>query len=232
MKRFACFILLLCLLLPLAACGGEGQAAIPHMPPAPPLPPRPDIHGTIPEPPIPWLRNEALTLEEAKLDSDFGPFVPRALPEEFYLQAAVRLVAADSQPWRHWQVTDGMYLQWGGPMQTIGVGRFAGQIELFLSKWPGEDSRRIVSIENAETWDLSFRTEGYPITDAMASPLFHAEHLTLEIVEARIETVDARYQTGAAGFGVLFGDVLMEIRAENLSPEQIWAMFEEIIRRV
>jgi len=162
-------------------------------------------------PEIPEIWTESRTLEEARLDPDFGDFVPVDAPYPFQFQRGNRSV---NQNW------NGMSLSWEAPWdenylttvfqswianRTSNVPPFALD-EIFLDKhyvhwtiaWVNEyDLSRIVSIYEPESWDFSLyplvqwadswrRFHEIPYGEAFHyNPVFFAEELTFEAVSSR-----------------------------------------------
>ena len=202
MKKWLSLIITLFLLLPLTACGEPP-------PPPPVITPSPTGQGV-----QEWLRQDILDLEEARLDPDFGAFVPTVIPGEFYFVVAARFVTPDEFPWWHpyfGDVRNGLSMGWDTPSGTDYV---TGSISLLISEVTEHDLTRIVSADNREAWE----------TDS--NPVFLAEELTPDIVEARVVWFGDRWWT--TGLSVLFGDVLVQIYTIGVSPEQVWAMLAEI----
>ena len=217
-------------LLSLTACIEE------NLPSAPPLTPPPPNHGTLPdepsiepsteppaEPPILWLRHDEYTLEEARSDPDFGPFILRVIPNEFQFRIAFRFIASDDWPMDAYSPRgrNGLFLAWDKY-----AGMDSSSIALNISEPTQRDFVRIVSPDDTKTWDLAYFGENHPIlvSEQMRSPVFFAEDLTPEIVAMRVGVEDHNMD-----FGLLFDDILVQIRGWGVSPEQIWAILDDLI---
>jgi hypothetical protein len=77
------------------------------------------------------------------------------------------------------------------------------------------------------TWQISKATE-----HDLARVVF-AEELTLDVIRARVSQADNR--DGTAGYrmnplSVLYGDVVVEVSASGLTPEEVWEMFRDLTR--
>ena len=248
MKKWLSLILVLVLLLFLAACGGDQHE--PH-----------ELHGSWPAPEIEWPRRENWDLEEARLDPDFGAFVPLAIPEGFIFREALRF----ETPGAEWflavwpgvgQADAGLLVEWSiseGEWRSASpceLSIYGGTFSWLISEATEGDLARLVSADNGEAWDVTQRSPSdiddsvvrvpatpteiveLPFWRGVQNPVFLAEDLTFEIVEARLAWVDfegyAHWASRGDGFGVLFGDVLVRASTWDISPEQLWAMLADI----
>jgi len=164
------------------------------------------------DPVIPELRSEQMTLAEARLDPDFGAFVPSDIPDELIFEFAHRsLTQHDDILWIEWQVPQDYddlydrYTQWiAARSPDAPVDPFE---EIF---WGGTSLRwrvstvrefeleRIVSVNAPEQYDWSLYPlvarpgdlrKFHEIPDAywfvFHEPVFLAEEFTLDVVQAR-----------------------------------------------
>ena len=218
MKKQLGFILLLLLLLSFAACDERQELHEPfHWHPSPP--PEPD-----------WLHVEKLSMQEARLDPALGAHVPFTFPDDFHFLFAHRIVTPGIYHWAGaWYMSSGIMINWqteGGHLRASPPNinaereRVAGRIELLISEATENDRTRIVSPDDDGGWEADW------------VPVFLAEELTPYAVEARFEWFDhfgdSYLITSGSGFGVLFGDVLVQIRTFSALPEEIWTMLAEI----
>ncbi|HBD86427.1 MAG TPA: hypothetical protein DC001_03270, partial [Clostridiales bacterium] len=76
------------------------------------------------------------------------------------------------------------------------------------------------------------RGESVPreLWEIVNDPIFRIEDLTLEVVQARAyEVSDAGDISGPRmRFGVLYGDILVEINVKGASPEAVFEMLQQI----
>ena len=170
------------------------------------------------DPVIPELRNETLTLEEARNDPGFGALMPQNIPDRFNFDSARRVVD---------QSTNGLFANWSA---------YPAFDNIFwsISKVTAHDRERIVSSDEREKFDLSL----YPIPWAFSvpeelrefvmNPVFIAEELTLDAIQARALSDERRGGLQIVNFGVLHGDVIINISADGLSPKQVWEMLAEL----
>ena len=164
-------------------------------------------------PELPDFRSESPTLEEARLDPDFGVFVPDYIPAGFYFEFSSRWVG---------QHEDHLYIEWHAPRdyaylytlyQQWSTER-AGE-ELFpfaqiawhtnvirwgISEVAEHDWERVVPVEEPIRYDWSL----WPDVDALwqleadvlsfFEPIFLVEELTFEVVQARFHGREWSYQ--------------------------------------
>jgi len=175
--------------------------------------------STLEDPIIPELRNDRLTLAEARLDADFGMFLPQHVPSGFTFETALRLVnTRDNSLFVHWsRGLDVISWRVGTPLES--------------------DLWNIVSANDREKFDVSLYS--IPWFDSVPaefryyfqSPVFLADEFTLDVIIART-MLGGSGRSGAAPrpettqFGVLFGDVLVEVSMTGVSPEEVWEMFQ------
>jgi len=167
------------------------------------------------DPVIPKLRYDSLTLEEARLDPDFGSFIPQAAPEGFVFESSYRIV--DTRQ-------NGLFTHWGKPNSYI---------EFAVSEATEYDRERIVSVSEREKYDMSLYT--IPFADSIPGelweyvndPVFIADEFSLDVIKARAYRADGRRGDAPAwrmGFSVLDNDVIIRVYAKGATPEQIWEM--------
>jgi len=171
------------------------------------------------DPVIPELRNEGLTLAEARLEADFGAFLPHNIPAGFTFESAHRLVNTRD---------NSLFTSWSSGFDFIS---WHVRTPLESDLWD------VVSVNDREKFDVSLYTTPWfgsvppEFHYYFQSPVFLAEEFTLDVVTARTRFVDSgrrdivpRWET--AQFGVLFGDVLVVVNMTGISPEEIWEMFQ------
>ncbi len=170
------------------------------------------------DPVIPRLRDETLTLEEAYADPDFGAFIPREPPAGYTLESARRFLNQESDSLQVSWSLGYDYLTWSASVPT--------QYEL----------DNIVGPEEREQYDLAL----YPIPHAdtvpeelrqvVDNPVFRSEELTPEMIRARAYQLADKGDTPGwrMHFGVLYGDVIVQVSAKGLSPDRVYAMLAAI----
>jgi hypothetical protein len=169
-------------------------------------------------PVIPNLRNDQLTLDEARNDPDFGEFVPGSVPARLNFESANRFINQDNNNLR---------ILWHS-LPNRGMDSITWQI----SKTTEHDLARIVFADEREKYEMA----QYPIPwadsvpeelrEVVLNPVFRAEELTLEIIQARAYSAGRRGSDAVSmQFSVLYGDVVVEVSAGGLTPEEVWEMF-------
>ncbi|SHN51544.1 hypothetical protein [Desulfitobacterium chlororespirans] len=177
---------------------------------------------TVFHPVIPELREERLTLGEARADADFGAYLPADLPEGFAFEDALRSIK---------QNEDALFVNWAKGM---------GYINWRVSLLEDKDQGRITSIAHKENYDLSLypipRADSVPgeLQDIVDNPIFLMDELTLDAVRARTyEIADAGDEPGQRmSFSVLYGDVLVEIGVKGAAPEGIFEILQGIKQEI
>ena len=230
------------------------------------------------DPTIPYMRSEVLSLAEARLDEDFGRFVPTAIPAGFgssFIHRSIREHEGENRMFMSWEASPDydylydVYTRWVAARTSAAEpwafnGIFWGNYRL---SWTIEvvmehDLERLVSTHERQKfdWALYPARERYPgdiwgthdipgeYWHTVWEPVFLAEDMNLDIVRAR-ELSRMSTTQGAWGddeddmnnvvmatpfsevvFGVLFGDVLVNVRAEGLSAEDVWGMFVGLVQ--
>lgn len=171
-------------------------------------------------PEIPEMRNEELSLEKARLEPDFGAYLPEDVPSRFGFVSAHRIIS---------QQSNSLYATWSVAYDHI---------SWRVSEPTDNDRERIVFANETEKYDLSLYS--FPLSDSVPeelreiveSPVFLAEELTPDIVKARAMYVDTDrgdIPGWRMSFAVLIGDVLVDINAKGATPEQIWEMLAGLV---
>ncbi len=157
-------------------------------------------------------RSDRLTLEEARADGTFGRFIPQTIPEGFLFESALR--TAD-------QSRNELFVCW---LKGMGALRWR------ISPLGDKGRARLTSVAATENYDLSL----YPIPwadsvpaglrEIVENPIFEIDELTTEVVNRRaLEIPDAGDEPGTRlHFGVLYGDVVVEIDSKGVPVEIIY----------
>jgi hypothetical protein len=169
-------------------------------------------------PVVPELCEDRLNLDEARLDADFGAYLPATLPEGFVFEDALRFIN---------QERNELNIYW-----TKGM----GYIDWHVSYPDDNDKARITSVADRKNYDLSL----YPIPRAgsvpndlreiVSNPIFLIEELTLDVVQARAyEIADSGDEPGARmRFGVLYGDILVELSVKGTTPKAVFDILQQL----
>lgn len=169
-------------------------------------------------PTIPELREDRLDLSQARADTDFGLYLPTAVPAGFHFEEALRFIN---------QERNELSALWRKGM---------GHISWRIAKLNATDTARITPVSDTQNYDLSLypipRAESVPdgLREIVDNPIFRSEELMLEAVRARAyEVVDAGDEPGERmRFGVLYGDILVEINVKGATPEAIYKILQQI----
>ena len=169
-------------------------------------------------PVVPELRDDRLSLDEARADADFGAYLPVTLPNGFVFEDALRYIN---------QEQDVLFVSW-----TKGMGYINWRVSLLED----HDKTRITSVADKKHYDLSLypipRADSVPddLREIVDNPIFLSEELTLEVVQTRAyEISDAGDEPGhRMRFSVLYGDILVEISAKGVSPDAMVNILQQI----
>ena len=171
------------------------------------------------DPVIPDQRFDELTLDEARLDPDFGAFIPSSVPSGFEFESSYRVVTTRE---------NSLSAHWGKPNNYM---------EFRILTASEYDREHIVSVNEREKYDMSLYS--IPLSESVPSELweyvndsvFLSDDLTLEIVKARATWVDNdRGDTPAwrMSFSVLYDDVLVRVGVKGATPEQVFEMLDNL----
>ncbi len=171
------------------------------------------LHPTIPE-----LRNDRLSLDEARTDADFGAYLPQYVPSGFIFESATRFINQKSN-----------YLS---ALWIKGM----GNIHWRVSPLEEDDKVRITSVDDTKNYDLALypipRAESVPgeLRKIVENPIFRIEELTLDTVRTRTyEVQDTGDISGPRmRFSVLYGDTLVELNVKGVSAQVMFDILQQI----
>ena len=169
-------------------------------------------------PVIPELRDDKLSLSEARSDIDFGKYLLVKPPKGFAFMDAYRFIN---------QVRNSLSASWSKGLNHV---------NWRVSYLSDSNKKRMTNIEDKQNYDLSLypipRVESVPqhLWGIVDNPIFKIEDLTLEVVKARTYFVeDAGDINGPRmSFSVLYGDVLVEITIKGVSADVIYETLKQI----
>lgn len=169
-------------------------------------------------PVIPELRNDPLSLDEARADADFGKYIPKTLPEGFTFESATRFVN---------QERNTLFVNW-----TKGMNSISWRVLLLKDN----DKTRITSVADTKNYDLALypipRADSVPdeLREIVDNPIFLLDELTLDTVRARAyEVSDSGDEQGPRmRFSVLYGNTLVELNAKGATPEAMLEILQQI----
>ncbi|HIT29067.1 MAG TPA: hypothetical protein IAD05_08180 [Candidatus Faecousia gallistercoris] len=164
---------------------------------------------------IPAWRSEELTLPEARQEADFAAYLPEDMPEGF---------------------------QWEGAWLEMGQGRYeltlnwsrdSADLSITVDRMPELRQSCMADLNDPATYDLRLypvpRGESIPEAywDSVQDPIFPAEAMTRDLLEARAEGWDG---TGSSfQFQILYPDgVLVRYRA-TMSLSELWLLLEPAV---
>ena len=164
---------------------------------------------------IPAWRSEELTLPEARQEADFAAYLPEDVPEGF---------------------------QWEGAWLDMGQGRYeltlnwsrdSADLSITVDRMPELRQSCFADLNDPATYDLRLypvpRGESIPEAywDSVQDPIFPAEAMTRDLLEARAEGWDG---TGSSfQFQSLYPDgVLVRYRA-TMSLSELWLLLEPAV---
>jgi hypothetical protein len=169
-------------------------------------------------PVVPELRDDRLSLDEARADVDFGAYLPSEIPLSFVFEDARRFINQEKNL---------LSANWSKGM---------GYINWRVSLLDDEDKTRITSVTNTKNYDLALypipRADSVPdeLREIVDNPIFLVDELTLDVVQSRTyEVSDSGDEPGQRmRFSVLYEDVLVELSVKGISPEIMFDIIQQI----
>lgn len=169
-------------------------------------------------PVIPELRNDSLSLAEARADADFGMYIPETLPKGFGLENANRFINQEQNT---------LSVNW-----TKGMSYISWKVSLLKDN----DKTRITHITDTKNYDLALypipRADSVPdeLREIVDNPIFLIDELILDAVRARsYEVSDSGDEQGhRMRFSVLYGDTLVELNVKGATPEAVFEILQQI----
>lgn len=164
---------------------------------------------------IPEFKNTKLTEKGIYGDESFGGYVFSEAPSGFMFESGRRYKDYRS---------DYLSALWCSGLYTLRV-----QVSYITET----DKNRITSVSEKENYDLSLypipRAQSVPeeLYEIVDDPIFSAEELTLEAVKLRAYETDGDEGVKMM-FSVLFGDVLVHISSNGVSPEWLFEAIKSI----
>ncbi len=169
-------------------------------------------------PVIPELRNDSLSLAEARADADFGMYIPETLPKGFGLENANRFINQERNTLSVNWTKDMSYISWK------------------VSLLKDNDKTRITHITDTKNYDFALypipRADSVPdeLREIVDNPIFLIDELILDTVRARTyEVSDSGDEQGhRMRFSVLYGDTLVELNVKGATPEAVFEILQQI----
>ena len=171
-------------------------------------------------PEIPELRSDHITVEEARLDPDFGMFMPANIPIGMRPGITNRMVT---------QYSNYLLASWDGPANA--------HFRWMIRKTVSHHHDNVMTAQDFENLD---RTQPAPASGGEASSARRAfaiqvvsiEDFTFEMLESLAVYMES-FTGDVPGwwvfsFAVIYGDVVIEISAGGLTARQIWDMLPQV----
>lgn len=157
---------------------------------------------------------ERLTLQEALNVETIGKYLLAEGPEGF---------AAESVSYRRREGGGSLYAVW------CRTGTY-DEVDWRVSLYTEADAGRVTAAADTRNYDLSLypipRAESVPeeLRQIVDHPIFSIDELTQEVVNRRAYCANDSGDTGGVrmNFGVLYGEVLVEVNAKGVSPEWLY----------
>lgn len=168
---------------------------------------------------IPELKDEELTYAQALKDPDFGAYMLQEIPAGFSEGRFNRYKDQNSDYLMGW---------WNQGMR---------EVSWKVSKLDVSARSRMTSVADTVNYDLALypipRADSVPdeLREIVDNPVFAIEELTLETVQKRAYKVDDSGDVDGyrMNFSVCYGDIVVEVHAKGLEPEQVYKMLKDIL---
>lgn len=159
---------------------------------------------------IPPYRSEALTWQQVQQETEFLPYVPQNLPGT--LESAYRELG---------QGRDWLRLNWDRSSITIyRIAPYDLSIYLVQADNPDAYDLRLYSIPHCDSVPDAYR-------QTVSHPIFHADQVTLEIVQARAYVTDDGRPD--VSMGILYPDGTLVQFNLSLPAEEAWQLMQQIL---
>lgn len=176
---------------------------------------------------LPRDKRPLLTLEEAQKTATVGAYIPTVLPKGYVLES-IRGRSPDTS-------VQELSLSWTKGMDNVSLYITDYYV---IAKGPAweELNGRIVDVSKPETYDVRLYEIPYGQTvpeqyrSIFDNPVFRAEDFTIELVEARMKTVEDSGDTSTprGNFSVLYEDGVLVRFTGKATAAQVWDMFSSI----
>ena len=152
---------------------------------------------------IPEWYDRKLTLEEAQKDVNFGAYIPTQLPSGYAVENVRRYKDYRS---------DHLSVLWCKGLNDV---------RWLVRRYTEADAARVTSVADKKNYDMSL----YPVPlgdsvpdelwEIVQDPIFDADELTLAAVQARM-------CNGSMMFSVKYGDIVVEVNAQGVTPSWLY----------
>lgn len=175
---------------------------------------------------IPEYRHDKMSYEDALEDPDFGRWILKDLPKDFSPGEIYRDIDYYSDELSCSFRDESGRFQWCVP-----------NFRWCASRFTENEEDRLVSVSEKEIYDISRypppRVETVPreIEMRVKNPIFRIEELTLEAVRLRYDEGEINGNPyNDMVFGVLYGDILVEVSTVNMEPEWLYEQLMKLPR--
>jgi len=177
----------------------------------------PDLSAVTPEE-IPESMDEKMSMTEAKEVPVFGEYFLETIPEG-YREEAIRRY---KDKWNDY--LSGLW--------SKGYSDISWKVHFYTE----EDAPRLTEVSETERYDLALypipRAESVPVEllSVVDNPIFAIEDLALDVVWKRAYKVEDESDEWRMEFSVKYGDILVEVRTEGVTPEWLYEELKEAWR--
>lgn len=175
----------------------------------------PDLSAVTPEE-IPESMDEKISMTEAQAVPVFGEYFLNNVPEG-YREENIRRY---KDKWNDY--LSGLW--------SKGYSDISWKVHFYTE----EDASRLTKVSETERYDLSLypipRAESVPVElqGVVDNPIFDIEGLTLDAVRKRAYKVEDESNEWRMEFSVKYGDILVEVRTEGVTPEWLYEELKEL----
>ena len=178
----------------------------------------PDLSAVTPEE-IPESMDEKLSMTEAKAVPVFGEYFLETVPEG-YREEVIR------------RYRD----KWNDYLSGLWSKGYS-DISWKVRSYTEEDATRLTKVSETERYDLALypipRAESVPagLHSVVDNPIFAIEDLTLDAVWKRAYKVEEESDVWRMEFTVKYGEILVEVRTEGVTPEWLYETLLELYKK-
>lgn len=158
-------------------------------------------------------QSQNLTYNEAKQDSSFGEYIPQSIPNNYVFENATK----------------------NEDNLTIVYTSNYNYIWLDFSKITEDDKKRIVDINETETYDINLypipRAETVPdyLRDTVDNPIFKIDDLTEDVLKRRyFQPNEAGDPGGRMRFTLMYDDTLISFSIKGLDVTEVMAIINSV----
>jgi len=172
-------------------------------------------------PEIPELRDERITIEQARADPDFGAYIPKNMPEGLEVSSARRFINQTSN--------------WLRVNYSYHYSHRSGPISWQIGEPMVHHFDRLVSLDEREKYDMSLYPPPWASTiprelrQVVQNPTFRAEDMSFDVVMARAYRHFDDEHMSTRSFAVLIAGIVIDISPHRMTPEEVWEILEQVL---